>query len=67
MRIPSLIAIAAIAAGIIGLVHGVVMGLNRPPTAAATSGEKTPQQRIDEVFDELGFQRLPLPPGVPRR
>jgi hypothetical protein len=66
MRIPSLIAIAAIAAGIIGLVHGVVMGLNRPPTTAAT-GEKTPQQRIDEVFDELGFQRLPLPPGVPRR
>jgi hypothetical protein len=67
MRIPSLIAIAAIAAGIIGLVHGMVMGLNRPPTAAATSGEKTPQQRIDEVFDELGFQRFPLPPGVPRR
>jgi hypothetical protein len=67
MRIPSLIAIAAIAAGVIALVHGMVIGLNRPPAAAATSGEKTPQQRIDEVFDELGFQRLPLPPGLPRQ
>jgi hypothetical protein len=66
MRIPSLVAIAAIAAGIIALVHGVVMGLNRPPAAAATSSGKTPQQRLDEAFDELGFQRFPLPPNWPR-
>lgn len=63
MRIPALIAAAAIAAG---LIHGAVTILNKSPAAAVSAGEKPPQQRIDEVFDELGYQRRPLPPGWQR-
>lgn len=63
MRLTALI----VAAIFVGAVVGAIMALK--PAAPASQGlsEKTPQQRIDEVFDELGFQRLPLPPGVPRR